>query len=76
VPNGEDEIQSISTSNIRNKDVREIGAEWISYQAIDQLRIAQFLESEWWGEDEIKLALSHIISWVVYPASDLKKPVG
>jgi len=66
------DIQSIYTSSIRNKDVREIGAEWFSYQAMEQLRVGPFLESLGWGEDEIKLALSHIISRAVYPASELE----
>ncbi len=72
VSKGADDIQSIYTSNIRNRDVKEIGAEWLSYQAIGQLQIAPFLQSLGWGEDEIKLALSHIISRAVYPAWELE----
>jgi len=34
----------------------------MSYQAMDQLQIACFLEHQGWGSDEIKLAQSHIIS--------------
>ena len=66
------DIQTIYTSSIRNKDVREIGAEWLSYQALGQLRMGSFLKSLGWGEDEIKLAQSHIISRAVYPASELE----
>jgi len=69
---GGHDIQSIYTSSIRNKDVREIGAEWLSYQAMEQLLIGPFLKSLGWGEDEIKLALTHIISRAVYPASELE----
>ena len=72
VSKGAGDIQSIYTSSIRNRDVREIGAEWLSYQAIGQLQIAPFLQSLGWGDDEIKLALSHIISRAVYPASELE----
>ena len=36
--NGED-LQLIDLNNIRNKDVREVGAEWLSFQAICQLNI-------------------------------------
>jgi len=66
------DIQAIDINSIRNKDVREIGAEWLSYQAMEQLQIAPFLERQGWGQDEIKLAQSHIISRAVYPASELE----
>lgn len=69
--NGKD-LQVIDINSIRNKDVRDIGAEWFSYQALGQLRIASFLESRGWDEDDIKLAQSHIISRAVYPASELE----
>ena len=69
--NGKD-IQAIDIDSIRHKDVREVGAEWLSYQAMGQLGIGTFLESQGWCEDDIKLALSHIISRAVYPASELE----
>lgn len=71
-PKSGKDIQSIDINSIRNKDVREIGAEWLSYQAMNQLQIAPFLERQGWGEDDIKLVQSHIISRAVYPASELK----
>ena len=66
------DLQMIDLNSIRNKDVREIGAEWMSYQAMCQLRFAPFLASRGWGQDEIRLALSHVISRAVYPASELE----
>lgn len=66
------DIQTIDFNSIRHKNVREIGAEWMSYQAIEQLQIASFLKCRGWDEQEIKLAQSHIISRAVYPASELK----
>jgi hypothetical protein len=66
------DIQSIDINSIRNKDVREIGAEWMSYQAMNQLQISVFLERRGWSADDIKLAQSHIISRAVYPASELE----
>jgi hypothetical protein len=66
------DMQVIDINSIRNKDVREIGAEWLSYQALKQLQIAPFLEGLGWSEDDIQLALSHIISRAVYPASELE----
>ena len=32
------DLEIIDLNSLRNKDVREIGAEWLSYQAIEQLR--------------------------------------
>jgi hypothetical protein len=69
--NGKD-LQLIDLNSIRNKDVREVGAEWLSFQAICQLQIVPFLESLGWSEDQVRLALTHIISRAVYPASELK----
>lgn len=72
VNKGGKDIQSIDINSIRNKDVREIGAEWLSNQAINQLQIPLFLERQGWDSDDIKLAQSHIISRAVYPASELE----
>ena len=66
------DLQTIDINSIRNKDVREIGAEWLSYQAMTQLQISSFLEHRGWDQDDIKLAQSHIISRAVYPASELE----
>jgi hypothetical protein len=66
------DLQMIDLNSIRNKDVREVGAEWLSFQAMRQLQIAPFLESLGWSEDQVKLALTHIISRAVYPASELE----
>lgn len=66
------DMQLIDLNSIRNKDVREIGAEWLSYQTMCQLQIALFLESLGWSEDQVRLAQTHIISRAVYPASELE----
>lgn len=66
------DLQTIDINSIRNKDVREIGAEWLSYQSMNQLQIAEFLDRQGWDQDDIKLAQSHIISRAVYPASELE----
>jgi hypothetical protein len=68
--NGKD-MQLIDLNSIRNKDVREVGAEWLSYQAMCQLQIAPFLASLGWSEEQVRLAQTHIISRAVYPASEL-----
>jgi len=65
-------FQRIDINSIRNKDAREIEAEWLSYQAMNQLQIASFSDRQGWSRNDIKLAQSHIISRAVYPASELE----
>jgi len=64
------DLEIIDLNSIRNKDVREIGAEWLSYQATEQLQIRSFLERQGWNDQDIRLAQTHIISRAVYPASE------
>ena len=64
--------QKIDMQSINNKDVRELGAEWISLQTLRRLGIDTFLEAHDFTEEEIRLSLSHIVSRAVYPASELK----
>ena len=66
------DLQTIDINSLRNKDVREVGSEWMCYQTMEQLRITSFLKRQGWDEDDIKLAQSHIISRAVYPASELE----
>ena len=69
--NGKD-IQKIDVNSIKNKDVREIGAEWMCHQALDQLQLESFLEKQGWNYRDINLAKTHLIARTVYPASELK----
>ena len=62
----------VNLETLKNKDAREIGAEWLCQQAFDQLGISEFLRQENWDEEKISLATTHIISRAVYPASELK----
>ena len=62
----------IDTQTIKNKDVREAGAEWLCYQGLEQLQVRNVLEQKHWNETDIQLALTHIISRAVYPASEYK----
>jgi len=64
--------QTVNLSTLKNKDGREIGAEWLCKQAFDQLGISTFLQNKNWSQDNISLATTHIISRAVYPASELK----
>jgi len=64
--------QMVDMSSMKNKDAREIGAEWLCKQAFDQLNISGFLRDKSWDEERISLAMTHIISRAVFPASELK----
>ena len=58
--------------SIRHPDVREIGSEWLCYQALEQLQLADYLTNIGFSEEETRLALTQIISRAVYPASELE----
>jgi len=66
------ELETVDMSTLKNKDAREIGAEWLCKQAFEQLGIGSFLQQAGWDKDNISLAATHIISRAVYPASELK----
>lgn len=59
-------------STLKNNDALEIGAEWLSKQAFNQLGIGDFLSIQGWSDEKISLAATHIISRAVFPASELK----
>lgn len=62
----------IDTDSVKNKNIREVGTEWLCKQALEQLGIPSFLQSAGWAEEQIQLALTHIISRAAYPASELR----
>lgn len=72
IKQGNEDWETVKMSTLKNKDAREIGAEWLCKQAFDQLGIGSFLKLEGWDEDKIALATTHIISRAVYPSSELK----
>ena len=47
--------------SIRHPDVREIGSEWLSHQALQQLQLADYLSNIGFSEEETRLALTQII---------------
>lgn len=54
------------------EDAREIGAEWLVYQAVKQLEIDKMLKQFGFQEKELKIAVAHIIARSVFPASEHK----
>jgi hypothetical protein len=66
------DYQRIDTDSVENKNIREAGAEWLCMQALEQLNMSAFLRKEGWRDEQIQLALTHIISRAAYPASELR----
>lgn len=64
--------ETVDLDTLKNKDAREIGAEWLCQQAFNQLEIGKFLHQAGWSDNQIALASTQIISRAVYPASELK----
>lgn len=62
----------VDIETIKHKDVREIGAEWLGFQTLEQLKVKDFLTSKGWDEQKVQLAISQIISRAVYPFSELR----
>jgi hypothetical protein len=60
----------VDIDTLKNKDAREIGAEWMCFQALEQLELNRKLENLGWSEEDIQLALTQIISRAVYPFSE------
>jgi hypothetical protein len=58
--------------SIRHPDVREIGSEWLCYQALEQLQLPGYLLHVGFSEEETRLAVTQIISRAVYSASELE----
>ena len=69
---GNRDLETVDMDTLRNKDGREIGAEWLCQQAFNQLGIGNFLRQAGWDQERVALAATHIISRAVYPASELK----
>ncbi|EKD89331.1 MAG: Transposase, IS4 family protein [uncultured bacterium] len=67
-----DDIDTVKLNTLKNRNIREVGAESLCYQALRQLGIEHFLKTRGWDDEQVRLAATHIISRTVYPASELK----
>jgi len=68
----EKQRRMVDSDSIRNRDVREIGSEWLCYQALEQLQMQGFLTKIGFDDESMRLAITQIISRAVYPASELE----
>ncbi len=66
------DFEEVDINSLETEEAQEIGSEWLVYQAIEQLEIDRMLEEQGFDEKEIKIAIAHIISRCVYPASEHK----
>ena len=70
--NPADDLDTVKLNTLKNKNIREVGAESLCYQALGQLKIDNYLQNRGWDNEQVNLAATHIISRTVYPASELK----
>ena len=56
------DIETVKLNTLKNKDVREIGAESLCYQAINQLGIEKHLASRGWDTQQISLASTTLLA--------------
>lgn len=51
----------VDIDSVEHTDARNVGAEWLCKQAMDELSLEDFLRTEGWTENSINTALSHLI---------------
>lgn len=66
----EKNFQAVDLDSIEMENVREIGSEWMCYQAARQLDLRGYFAKVGLSPEEIDLAHTHIISRAVHPASE------
>ena len=62
----------ISVDTLEHTDTHDIGTEWLCLQAIRQTKFDKFLRSIGWGEEQVKIAVGHLILRTIYTPSELK----
>ncbi len=67
------DMRTVDLNSVQTEDVREVGAEWLCKQILDQLKLEEFLHQNLqWEANTTQLAMIHLISRAVYPASEHK----
>jgi transposase len=66
------ELELVDINSIQHDEVREVGAEWLCLQAVEELGIPSLLASKDWDKETISKALALLVSRAVYPASEHK----
>lgn len=69
----EADYETIDINSLKHKDVREIGAEWLCRQALEQLDFKNLLTGGCgFSETSALFSMTHIVSRAVFPASENK----
>ena len=66
------DFQEVDINTLTTEQAKDIGSEWLVYQAIQQLEIDKMLAQQGFDEKQLKTAIVHIISRCVFPASEHK----
>ena len=59
-------------SSVKHTDTRDAGAEWLCLQAVNQLKIGEFLKRDGWRQEKVDTAVAHLIARTVYGSSELR----
>jgi len=65
------DLHTVDINSVGVEKVREVGSEWMCYQALGQLGLGEYFEKAGLNPSDIDLSLMHIISRAVHPASEL-----
>jgi hypothetical protein len=65
------DLHTVDINSVGVEKVREVGSEWMCYQALGQLGLGEYFEKAGFNPSDIDLSLMHIISRAVHPASEL-----
>lgn len=65
------DLHTVDINSVGVEKVREVGSEWMCYQALGQLGLGEYFEKAGFHPSDIDLSLMHIISRAVHPASEL-----
>lgn len=63
--------RKVDIDSLKHSHVREVGAEWLCYNAWQELRIDSVLANEGFSKEEIHLTQTQVISRAVKPNSEL-----
>ncbi len=67
------DYETVDVNSLEHQQAREIGAEWLCKQALQQLGLKEFLTTNCgFSETSANTAMMHLVSRAVYPASEHK----
>jgi len=71
-PDAVQDFQEVDLNSVNSENAREIGCEWLSFQAIEQIGLDKIIQNKPISDKLYKSSLISIISRMVHPASDLE----